>query len=86
MTRIFNNLQGSQKDWLAAFGAEKMPNGMACDHIHCNVAGTYRIYDVYNKYVDRYLAKGLPYPGGFITKITTTGDAAIDVGDITVIF
>jgi len=86
MTRTFNNLQGSQKDWIAAFGTGKIPAGMACDHIHCNVADTYRIYDVYNKSTDRYLSKGLSYPGGFITKITTTGDVAIDAGDITVIF
>jgi hypothetical protein len=51
--------------------------------IHCNVSATYRIYTPDNQYNDRYLTKGMTY-GFESVKITTTGDAPVGDGDLTV--
>jgi len=56
-------------------------------YLHPNTSATYRIYSGNNNsYVDMYLYKGLQYEAEGINKITTTGDAAITAGDLTLVF
>lgn len=50
--------------------------------IHCNVAGTYRIYGTDEEtYTDRYLLQGVLYPFAN-TKITNTSNTAVTNGDV----
>ena len=53
--------------------------------IHCNVSDTYRLWTTNSNYSDEYLAKGLPYPEFTnVIRITTTANAVVDAGDLSV--
>ena len=65
------------------FRGNDIPGAM--DHIICNVTGTYRITGIDGEYTEDHLIEGGVYPGQ-VLRITKTGGALLDAGDISIVF
>ena len=84
INKELNLMKGCRRD-VYSIGGTTGVLPMAAIFVHCNVAGTYRLYSDNDNYTDDSLLKGYSYPGPF-TKITTTADGRVDAEALTVRF